>query len=253
MEPPPLPADYGTMALFLDIDGTLIEHKPRPEDARADAPLVRLVAAASEALDGALALVTGRSLAMVDGLFAPHRFPAAGLYGLEHRLVLGAQATKADEPADLAAVADQLQSTFADVEGIYFERKGAVMAVHTRAAPAVFPEVKAAAERALERLSGRYRVLAGNAGLEFIPLDALKSAAISRLMQQPPFLGRRPFFFGDDTSDEVGFERVNELGGVSVRVGRRAAATRARYGARDVAEVLEWLKRLVSGAGKASA
>jgi len=57
-----------------------------------------------ERLDGAVAFITGRSVAMVDRLFSPLALPVAGLYGLEHRLTPGGEATAADEPADLAAV-----------------------------------------------------------------------------------------------------------------------------------------------------
>jgi trehalose 6-phosphate phosphatase len=243
LPPSPLELDGRNIALFLDIDGTLLEHRPHPDDVSVDNRLRALLAAIAQTLGGAVAFVTGRNVAMVDRLFAPLHLPTAGLYGLEHRLTPDGPVERAEEPADLAAVADRLQHQFHTTEGIYFERKGAVLAVHTRAAPAAFPLVKAAAEQALARLPEGYRIVAGHAGLEFVPLEALKSAAIERFMGVRPFADRRPVFIGDDVSDEAGFEYVNSRNGVSIRV-RPQAATEARFALPDVASVHEWLAEL---------
>ena len=170
--------------------------------------------------------------------------PVAGIYGLEHRLRCDGEAELADEPEDLAAVAEALQLEFENRDGIYFERKGPVLAIHTRSAPHAFGAVRASAERWLGSLSG-YRILAGNAGLEFMPVEALKSAAIRRFMERKPFAGRQPVFLGDDTSDESGFEFVNRHGGVSVRV-KPNGATLASYVLASVADVRAWLWQAVS-------
>lgn len=244
---PTLPPNARPAALFLDIDGTLLEHQPHPEGVRVDPPLRQLLERAVAALDGAVAFVTGRSIDMVDRLFAPLHLPTAGLYGLEHRMRRDGPVTRAEEPADLAAVADALQRQFHTTEGIYFERKGPVLAIHTRAAPAALPSVRAAAEKALAELPEGYHLVVGNAGLEFLPLDALKSAAIERLSQEPPFAGRLPIFIGDDVSDEAGFEYVNQLGGISIRV-RPAGPTAAGFVLPDVAAVRRWIGDVVRGA-----
>ncbi|HTV71455.1 MAG TPA: trehalose-phosphatase [Rhizobiaceae bacterium] len=238
--PYPHLAEREDIALFLDIDGTLIEHKAHPEDAVADDALRTILSRASARLGGAVAFVTGRSIKMVDEAFAPLRLPIAGLYGLEHRLTADGAAVQAAEPADLAAVADALAREFHTTQGIYFERKGPVLAVHTRAAPLAFPAVKAAAKKALATLPEGYRIVAGHAGLEFLPVDALKSAAIERFMQSPPFAGRLPVFLGDDVADEAGFDYVNAVGGMSVRV-RPRGVTSADYALKDVTAVLEWI------------
>ena len=72
-------------AFFLDIDGTLLDIAATPKavhTARADC---RLIAALYEKSAGALALVSGRSLKMIDQLFSPMRLPAAGQHGVERR------------------------------------------------------------------------------------------------------------------------------------------------------------------------
>jgi trehalose 6-phosphate phosphatase len=236
---PPIPLRLDRHALFLDIDGTLIEHQAHPEAVKVDDDLRRRLAHAAEAFGGALAFVTGRSIEMVDRVFAPLLLPTAGLYGMEHRLA-GMSAGPATEPADLAAIADALERQFHTTEGIYFERKGPVLAVHTRAAPAALPEVRAAAEKALSRLPAGYRIVVGHAGLEFLPIDALKSAAIERFLVSEPFAGRTPIFLGDDVSDEAGFEFVNQVGGISIRV-RPTGSTAAEFSLPDVAAVHTWI------------
>ncbi|WP_315918297.1 trehalose-phosphatase [Mesorhizobium sp. SP-1A] len=240
---PPQPPDLrnDNWALFLDIDGTLLEHAAHPDDVVVGAELRDLLVALNDCLGGALAFVTGRSVAAVDHLFAPLRLRAAGLYGLEHRLEPEGPVTAADEPADIAALARELEAEFAG-QNVYIERKGPILAVHTRAAPHLLARSIELVEQALDSLPDGYRALPGNAGVELMPLEAAKGAAIRRFMAMSPFRGRRPVFLGDDTSDENGFEAINEAGGLSVRV-RPDGATIAQYSVANVADAFAWLSR----------
>ena len=61
------------------MDGTLLEIAPTPDSVTVDAQLKRLLADVALALDGALALVSGRAIAALDRLFDPQRWPAATL------------------------------------------------------------------------------------------------------------------------------------------------------------------------------
>lgn len=186
-----------------------------------------------------MAFITGRSIAAVDRLFEPLKLRIAGLYGLEHRLTPDGQIEAADEPADMAALADEIELELAS-KAVYVERKGPVLAIHTRAAPQLLARATELVETALARLPKGYRVIAGNAGVELMPLEAAKGAAIRRFMQLEPFTGRRPVFLGDDTSDENGFETVNAAGGISIRV-RPQGETAARFAIADVASAIAWL------------
>jgi trehalose 6-phosphate phosphatase len=235
-EPPNIRQDR--CALFLDIDGTLLEHADHPDKVVVGEALRALLLRADERLDGALAFVTGRSIAQADKLFHPLKLRSAGLYGIEHRRSPDQPIEQADEPADIAALADEIE---AELENVYVERKGAVLAVHTRAAPHLLARAEEIVARALETLPEGYRSLVGNAGLELMPLDAVKGGAIRRFMAQAPFHGRIPVFLGDDTSDETGFEAVNEMGGVSVRVKEREE-TSASFMLADVKAVIGWLQ-----------
>jgi trehalose 6-phosphate phosphatase len=231
------------LALFLDIDGTLLDHQSHPDAVKVDETLRGLISAAYFKLGGALALVTGRSIAMADRLFLPLELPVAGLYGVEMRLKPGEPFSPSEESEALTSVIERLMGRFKPVEGIYFERKGAVLAVHTRAAPGHLAALLAAAEEALPELEN-YRIIAGHAGLELVPIGVAKAAAIERFMSVSPFVGRKPVFIGDDTSDESGFEQVNKVGGVSIRV-RPNGPTAARETLPTVAAVHDWIRQTI--------
>ena len=79
---PPLRPDW---AFFLDIDGTLLDIAPTPKSVHTVKADCKLVAALYDKAGGALALVSGRSLATIDELFTPLRLPAAGQHGVERR------------------------------------------------------------------------------------------------------------------------------------------------------------------------
>ena len=230
----------GRWALFLDIDGTLLEHAAHPDSVSVGEELRSLLGTMERRLDGALAFITGRSIVAVDRLFDPLKLRIAGLYGLEHRLLPDGPVEAADEPADMAALADEIELELAS-KAVYIERKGPVLAIHTRAAPHLLTRATELVEAALARLPKGYRVIAGNAGVELMPLEAAKGAAIRRFMQLGPFTGRRPVFLGDDTSDESGFDTVNAAGGISIRV-KPQGETAARFVVEDVANAIAWLE-----------
>ncbi|TJW46236.1 MAG: trehalose-phosphatase [Mesorhizobium sp.] len=241
LETPPVPnLPERNWALFLDIDGTLLEHAAHPDSVSVGDGLRNLLGEIELRLDGAVAFITGRSVSAVDRLFHPLKLRVAGLYGLEHRLTPNGPVEAADEPADMAALADEIETELGS-GAVYIERKGPVLAVHTRAAPHLLARATQLVEDALARLPEGYRVIAGNAGVELMPLEAAKGAAIRRFMKIPPFIGRCPVFLGDDTSDENGFKTINDSGGISIRV-KPQGPTMANYVIDDVAGVIAWLR-----------
>src|SRR5579862_2434494 len=84
-----LPLIARNWALFIDIDGTLLDYAPTPEGVEVPPPLRQTLARLSEALGGALALVTGRRIADVDRIFAPLQLSVAGQHGAEARRFRG--------------------------------------------------------------------------------------------------------------------------------------------------------------------
>lgn len=230
--PPPLAPDW---ALFLDVDGSLLEFAPTPDGVRVPDELIATLGRLQQRLEGALALVSGRSLAQLDRLFAPLRLHAAGLHGLELR-----GAPPPSPPAALAGVRESAEAVARDFPGALVEDKGAALALHWRTAPEAAPALRAAAEAALAALPG-YRLQPGDHVVEVRPDGADKGAAVDRMLAQPPFRGRVPVFVGDDLTDEDGFRRVRARGGLAVLVGLRRP-THATHALADPAAVRAWLR-----------
>src|ERR1700759_4655052 len=72
-------------AYFFDVDGPLLELRRRPEEVVADEHLRGLLTRLQIAAGGAVALVSGRSIADLDRIFDPLTLPAAGLHGADIR------------------------------------------------------------------------------------------------------------------------------------------------------------------------
>jgi trehalose 6-phosphate phosphatase len=238
MTNPSVPSVESRQALFLDLDGTLIEFRNDPTAVRADTALTDAVAACSRHLGGALALVSGRRISDLDVSMAPHRFPAAGLHGLERRDASGNTHAAQVGPEALAGVREKVRTALADEPGVRIEDKGVTLAIHFRTAPERSSTVRSVAQHILADIGPAYRLLDGSGVLELLPSSASKGDAVRAFMAEPPFSGRRPVFVGDDITDLEGFQAVREMGGFGIAVGRRVDA---EYRLADVAHVRRWL------------
>lgn len=249
--PSPAPAP-STWALFLDLDGTLLDLAPTPEAARPVAGLVQTLAALERMTDGALALVTGRAVGFVDQLFPGRQFTVAGLHGatlrpsplLRAALPDGAD-TAEDDPA-LDAARDRVRHQAQSLPGVLFEDKGRAFALHYRQAPDCRDAVTALMQAAAQAVGAGYLLRPGKCVLELCPAGQDKGSAVGNLMRFQPFQGRYPVAAGDDLTDEAMFRAVNAMGGHSVRVGPpQALAQSAALTAMDTpAAFRRWLKGL---------
>jgi trehalose 6-phosphate phosphatase len=240
---PPPPAPGADWALFLDVDGCLLDLAPAPDAVVIPDRLTDTLAGLAQRLDGAVALISGRALANVARLFAPLQLPMAGLHGLERRSTRRI-ADAPSAPDAWAAVRDEAVAVIDGHPGALFEDKGAAFALHWRNAPRAAAALLAFAEAALPRLPG-YRLQHGNQVIELRPAAGDKGTAILALLEEPPFQGRVPVFAGDDVTDEAGFAVVNARHGISVLVGTRAPSC-AHYGLPDPDAVRRWLAAGVS-------
>jgi trehalose 6-phosphate phosphatase len=232
--PPAISPDW---ALFLDVDGTLLDFAPTPDSVRVPSGLVATLDILRAHLDGALALVSGRSLATLDALFAPLQLPAVGLHGLERRSA--DPRTMPPSPPALDAFRAQAEALAAQHPGALVEDKGTAVALHWRGNPAAATALLVLAETALAELPG-YQLQPGDHVLELRPRGADKGSAILAMLDAPPFHGRLPVFVGDDHTDEHGFAAVREHCGIAVLVGDRQPSA-ARHRLPDTAAVRAWL------------
>lgn len=231
-------ADNPPWCLFLDVDGTLLEIAATPDAVSVDDHLRQLLSEVSHALDGAVALVSGRAIAALDKLFAPRRWPAAGLHGLERRDARGRLHRYAPGRHRLDEARLRLLYLAARTPGILLEDKGAAIAVHYRAAPEAEPTLRRALGEVADRLAPEYHLLEGKQVFELKPAFATKADAVRAFMHEAPFAGRRPIYVGDDITDLDGFAAVERVGGVSVAVGDRVHAQLRVASPRDVRALL---------------
>ena len=232
------------IALFLDVDGTLLEIEREPGAVHVPERLCHTLADLQVATAGALALVSGRSLEQLDRLFSPLRLSAAGLHGLERRGADGEVKRAAPDPVILERARRRLAAFAEAAPGVLLEDKGLTLALHYRQAPAAARAAVAAAEAAVAASAGALVLLKGKMVCELKPPEVDKGRAIAAFMTEPPFAGRRPVFAGDDVTDEAGFSAINDLGGISIRIGD-GRPTAAAFRHEDVAAVQTWLLDLV--------
>lgn len=234
--PPPLTLQRQD-ALLVDLDGTLLELAPGPDEVFVPPNLVTLLEHLTRSLQSAVAVISGRSLQSVDELLWPLMMSGAGIHGAEMRLP-GTHRIRSPAPM-LAPVARALRERFAQVPEVLIEDKGAAVAIHY----ARCPERAAECEQALrEEVKGlpMVRLQPGRSVLEAVPADTNKGDALRVLMGHALFSERRPIYVGDDRTDESAFAAAAELGGFGIKVG--AGVTCAPYRLASPLMVRKWLQ-----------
>lgn len=234
------PDDFSrTFAIFLDFDGTLVDLAPRPDAVQVSDTLRTLVASLSQAADGALAIVTGREIAVIDAFLSPLTLPVAGLHGAERRSPDGRiDRLTPDRPA-LDTMRAALDGFASRHQGVLLEDKGLCLALHTRSRPELLTAAEAAVATAAAPYLDRYDIQLGKQVVEVRPRGIDKGAAIAAFLAAPPFCGRRPIFVGDDRTDEPGFAAAEAAGGFGIKIG--PGDTCARYRLASVSALHGWL------------
>jgi len=244
MSAPPILNTTEPIAVFLDFDGTLVNIARRPELVKVPATLLTTIQAVHDQLNGALALISGRSIGDLDALLAPLQLPVAGVHGDEHRDHSGVlNASKS--VAIPETVHRRLANLVAIDPALILEDKKSSIALHYRQSPHRETLIRAELKDIFEDLDQDFILQDGKMVIEIRPKGANKGTAVERFLAHPPFAGRRPIFIGDDITDEDAFRVVNKLNGYSIKVGPRDSASVARYELEDVGAVRDWLEPLV--------
>src|SRR5690349_5543275 len=234
------------LAILLDIDGTLIELAPTPRAIIVPEGLVATLHGLLQATAGAVALVSGRSLADIDWIFAPEKFPAVGGHGAEMRLSADMEAVDVHAPAMEKELKRRLAAVAEIDPKILVEDKGYSLALHYRLAPHAEKTIYAEVARIRAELSSApLQVLPGKSVLEIKHAGFTKATGVRELMSRAPFKGRRPLFIGDDVTDESVFDIMPDFAGFSFSVGRRARAVSGHFDA--PADVRAFLAQLLRG------
>lgn len=245
-----LPPPSQSWAYFLDLDGTLVNLAATPDAVRLSAPAHDAVRSLVAWSGGAVAVVSGRSIADLDRILGAPPLPASGQHGLEWRDAAESASISAATSPAMTAVRAQLAAFAATHEALLIEDKGLSLAVHYRRSPELSSIVHEMMTRQLAQLGTSYRLQHGKCVVELRPAGGGKASAIGRFMQRRPFRGRVPVFIGDDETDEEGFVLVNDAGGVSIHVGE--GPTTARWTLPNPDAVVSWLSLVESRAPAAA-
>lgn len=230
-------------AVLLDIDGTLLDLMPTPREVWVPPGLSKTLNRLVEKTNGALALVSGRSLNDIDLIFAPDVFPAVGGHGAEMRIDPESEAVAAHAPPMDKELKRRLAAIAKLSPGILLEDKGYSLALHYRLAPHAEKAIYAAVSLIRADLpNAPIEVLPGKCVCEIKHSGFTKASGVRELMTHAPFKGRRPFFIGDDVTDETVFAIMPDMDGLAFSVGRRAKGVAGHFDApSDVREFLTHL------------
>lgn len=213
-QPSPLPADA---ALFLDLDGTLLDIAPTPDAVVVAAELPDALRRLRARLNDALAIVTGRPVEQVDALLGALPYAVAGEHGGALRAAPGAPLFRVPLPELPPEWLDAAEALVQQLPGTLLERKARGFALHYRLAPDAGPVLREGLDAILGG-QATHRVLTAHMAWEVKPRGADKGTAVSALMALPPFAGRVPVYIGDDVTDEDGIRAAEASGGFGLRV-----------------------------------
>jgi trehalose 6-phosphate phosphatase len=225
-------------ALFLDLDGTLVDIAARPEDVVAGETLRTMLRALVQRMGGAVALLTGRTIESAEVVLGGCIESIAGLHGFERRFA-GAT-TRAED--DLSGVqAGLVTARSFHQTGLLparIEDKRAGFALHYRDNPEAGPVVRNVAEMIAE--THGLTLIEGKMVAELTLGVRTKGDALRAFMHEAPFSGRTPIAVGDDITDEDAFAAARDSHGFGVLVGA-PRATAASYALDNSTAVAAWL------------
>lgn len=142
MSPDAVTRDRERWALFLDVDGELLGIAENPDRVHVPEKIKQLLLTLTVQFDGAVALLSGRSLDEVDRLLSPLKFCVAGMHGGEYREACGCVTRAPLHEEQLLEVRDRLQALVCRYEHLSLECKRDGLTVHFRHAPQLREEVQ---------------------------------------------------------------------------------------------------------------
>jgi trehalose-phosphatase len=225
--------------LLLDLDGTLVGLRRRPQDVRVSQRAKRVLARLAEVPHMTIAILSGRNARQLEKLFDMKTLRYLGLHGGEaHNMIarVSGEARRALRRAKRSA-----RTELAEFSGVDVEDKGHGFTVHYRGADEA--SVRGANQALLAivaPLRHELHVLNGKKVWEVLPRQIPgKGSAMKRLMADAPHAAIA--YIGDDEPDEPAFAALD--GHVSIHVGKNEN-THARFYLRNPGEVLRFLGML---------
>ncbi|HEY1735571.1 MAG TPA: trehalose-phosphatase [Methylovirgula sp.] len=230
---PSAPEPQTDWALFLDLDGTLLDIAPTPDSVVVPEGLLEDLRVAANVLGGALAIVSGRGLEVIDRVLSPLKLTVSSEHGAVIRLPNGFfDEVELEVPEDWKRT---LRDLAARRPGLLSESKRHNVVAHYRNAPEWEDEVRRTVTALVASDPENFELLEAKMAFEIRPRQVSKARAVHALLNVEPFRGRTPVFVGDDRTDHDGFAAAIACGGFALDVG-------IAFGGRPE-NVRQWLKR----------
>lgn len=229
-----------TIAIFCDFDGTLVDIAPTPDKVHLSSAHHQTIATLHEKCQWAFAVVSGRPLQEIQQHLPLPHFSGAGCHGAEFEYDGQKQESEPESP-EFVRVKQQLKH-FSEQQQLIWEDKGHSFAIHFRLAPDLEPSIDQFIDQVLAQQPA-FKKLFGKAVREVKPSSFDKGSAIARLMKTPIFTNKKPYYFGDDVTDEDAFAYINRIGGVTIKIG--SGTTQAKYHLDSPDRVIEFFERML--------
>ena len=231
--PEVLKCDY---ALFLDFDGTLVETTDPAADISVTPELPGLLMGLSHCLQGAVAVISGRSLSELDRYLSPAALAGAGLHGAELRLVPHGP-IEANGLPELTRLAGSLGELYSNDPIVGVEHTDSFVKVLFENAPERVDEIRSVMTRLAT--SRTIEVIERSDCFEARPHGCGKGVAMRMLIEDATFRSRKPVFIGNGATDEAGFRTASAMGGFGVKIGEGETSATCRL--RGVGDLHGWL------------
>jgi trehalose 6-phosphate synthase/phosphatase len=234
----------GKKMILLDYDGTLVDYKPKPEQAVPPGPLLKILRKLSENPDTEVIIISGRDDKDIESLLGELPVDIIAGHGamMKENGVWKPQVS--EDVSWKALIMPLLVQTSLKCSESFIEDKHFSLAFHYRNAEQNSAFV---CSRELVKLVGKYsqslelKILDGNKVVEIMHKSIGKGIAVKQLMEKKKF----DFILsiGDDVTDEEIFDLLlHENNAVTVKVGDGKSL--ARYSFRHVSDVVLFLKHL---------
>jgi trehalose-phosphatase len=231
--------DAPNRVLLLDLDGTLVRLRRRPEDVRVSMKAKAILKRLSRLPNTTVAILSGRSIRSLEKLIDLKSLHYFGLHGGEqtHK---GAK-INAEQRTALRSARRSARTAMAEFSGVNIEDKKYGFTVHYRGADkAAIRGANQALLAIMAPLRHALHVLDGKKVWEVLPRQIPgKGSTMKRVMADSPQSALA--YIGDDEPDEPAFAALESH--VTIHVGDNKN-THARFYLRNPGEVLRFLDTL---------